>query len=112
RPVPSRQSIVAHRQQGRTPAPVAATGAETDRLAFDDRDPQRGVGREEVPGGPEARQPAPDDGDVDVDVTAERHTGRPFGSGEGVGPEGSAGRVVHSPTLRGPACTPRPACTP
>src|SRR4029079_8886227 len=53
-------------------AGVAPAGAETNRLAFEDRNVERGIGELQVVGRGESSIAGSDDGDVDSDIAAER----------------------------------------
>ena len=56
-----------------------------------------GVALEEMPRGPEAGEPAADDGDVDVEIAFEARERRPLVFRKGVGPDGATLDWRHSP---------------
>ena len=58
-------------EQRHDEAGVAAAGAETDRLAFEDGNVERGIGDLQMIGGGKARIAGADDGDVDGDVAGQ-----------------------------------------
>jgi len=58
--------------QGKAPAAVTSRCAKSRRLALDDGDAARGIGAHQVVRGPQSREAAADDRDVDFEITRQR----------------------------------------
>ena len=65
--MPDRRAEQCHDEAG-----VAPAGAETDGLAFEDRDVERGIGGLQMVGRGKSSVAGADDGDVDGDIAGER----------------------------------------
>ncbi len=96
------------REAGVAPAAVAAGRAEAGNLSLEDADLERGVALQQVVGGPEAGEPGPQHGDVDVGRAVEPRPRREVVAA-GLEPVGVGPVVLHRRSPRNGTALPDPS---